>query len=215
MKTTLSINSLIIFLALSSVHSRPSRAAGAGAKEDTQFIEATCNARDVVLPNPSLCVRYLSPFAGAVKRDLAVLARVAIDVTHDKTNSVVTYMKKNVSAGADLIAVNALKDCWNTYLVSSIGEMENSTNALKAISAAGKAAALGDVQAWMDAALTDQEMCTAGLEKKVADMNLKAAVLGQMALVKQLTGNALALFHKFSCSNGGPCNARTNTIVIH
>ncbi|CAH9114551.1 unnamed protein product [Cuscuta europaea] len=195
---------IICFFTLAFNSRQLSATAAATTTDETEFISATCIKASA--PYQSLCKSSLSPFASTVKKDLGILARLAIDVNRNQTDlvlSTVTTLISSFTAGGskNLTIKGALENC-STHLESSVVKMRSSIETMQQLNgsrsatpppAGGhKALTLEDVKGWMNAALDEEKLCDRAFDQ-VGDMSLKGNVLGKLLLAKQFTSNAVAL----------------------
>lgn len=171
----------------------------------TDFIRSSCGSTRY----PDVCFSSLSGYAGAVQESPAQLAFVAVSVSLNTTRAAVSYLKELArTASVPRPVASPLRDC-GSVLRDAVDEMVGSVSQMRRVPKAGGGDvdafrfAMGNVQTWMSAALTNEETCTDGFVG-VPDCAVKQDVCSRAELTKKYTSNALALVNSYVNSVAAP-----------
>ncbi|KAL6007927.1 hypothetical protein ACLOJK_033432 [Asimina triloba] len=165
---------------------------------NSNFIKASCKAT----PYPELCVKSLSVYENAIQQSPRKLAQKALSVSLIRARSASSFVSKLSRAnGIKARDLAAVEDC-----VDNIGDgTDRLTQSIRELGqVVGRPDSqtfrwrISNVQTWASAALTDLTTCTDGLARPGISSNVKSAIRGRIAIVSQVTSNALALVNRFA-----------------
>ena len=130
-----------------------------------------------------------------------LLTGAALNVTLASVKSTVAVMSTMAKRrGLKPREAAAMKDCVEV-LNESVDELRRSINGMSRLRSSNFEMTMSDVQTWVSAALTDESTCTDGFEESglsIDGANTKSRVRGLVAVVAQLTSNALALINQLA-----------------
>ncbi|OWM71841.1 pectinesterase inhibitor 9-like [Punica granatum] len=198
---------LFLFLVLLSEHlagAEPTAAAVTARHHpiptptDVNFIKSTCMATRY----PALCVRSLSGYAAAIRRNDRHLAQAALLVSLSRARSSDSFFSRLArSRGLGPWDHRAVRDCVEN-LRDTVDQLAQS---MRELGRAGREAGqdfewhMSNVQTWVSAALTDEDTCMDGFSGHAyGNKRLKAVVRRRVVGVAQVTSNALALVNRFA-----------------
>ncbi|CAL0316207.1 unnamed protein product [Lupinus luteus] len=150
---------------------------------------------------PSLCIHSLEPFSLSEGRSLSNWARVGVSVTIGEVKSVQAYLtrlkRQGHFKGRNKVA---LLDCIETFQYA-LDELHSSLSVLRRLSKSTFSTQMGDLNAWLSAALTDEDTCLDGFE---GNKERKIKLLrNQVLKAYYITSNALALVNKLATTGLG------------
>ncbi|KAJ8764198.1 hypothetical protein K2173_005378 [Erythroxylum novogranatense] len=161
----------------------------------TDFIQASCK----VTLYPDLCVRCLSRYAEAIKRNDQHLALTALSVSLARAKSAANFVSKLTKArGIKPREYQAVKDCIEN-MGDSIDGLSDSIGELGHVGGGGDLRwHISNVQTWVSAALTDDNTCLDGFDGRAMDGNVKSAIKRRVTKVAQVTSNALTFINRLA-----------------
>lgn len=176
----------------------------------TNFIKASCKATLY----PLICYQSLSSYAHQIQQNELDIAQVALYVSLSKarfTSMFVTNMTK--VAGIKPREFQAVKDCINN-MGDTVAQLNRSIYELRHMDRSRGQDFLwrmSNVQTWVSAALTNENVCANGFTGSSMEGNVKAAITSRIITVAQVTSNSLALVNRFAARHRAGADADTNT----
>ncbi|CAI0413656.1 unnamed protein product [Linum tenue] len=193
-KSLILLPSLIIALSLSTTTS----AAAAAASSSSAFIDSSCAATRY----PDLCRQSLSSYARTLQQnDHRRLALAALSVSLAKAKSVSSYASKNANTNPSV--VQAVKDCTRN-MGNGVNRLDQSVKELTVLGGLEGDKFewhMSNLQTWVSAALTDENMCVEGFADRAMDGPVKVGVRRRVVYVAKITSNALALVQRFAAKH--------------
>ncbi|XP_068314705.1 21 kDa protein-like [Pyrus communis] len=185
------VTSFLVALLISCyIFSSTSAARDLAQKTNNEFMKTSCSATTHSKLNSKLCLTSLLRHSSAIQTSPKLMANTALIVTLAYAKSTSTMMSKlSQSHDMKLREVGAMSDC--------IEELSDLLDAIQR-----SIAEMGNVQAWVSAALTDETTCSDGFGGNGMNGNLKTVVRGRVVNIAQLTSNALALINRYASVHG-------------
>ncbi|KAI3778107.1 hypothetical protein L2E82_07136 [Cichorium intybus] len=171
--------------------------AGTTADEtpSSDFITSSCTNTTY----PDLCVQTLSPYARIIQHNPALLARVSLNVTLNRSDSAQAYLHKlTQSKWLNSRERSAVGDCLEE-VNDSVDRVRNSIrefNGVERFKGREFVLHMSNVQTWISSALTDENTCMDGFSGQ--DGRVQSSVRAQITDVAHFTSNALALINHFA-----------------
>ncbi|KAI3727505.1 hypothetical protein L6452_16121 [Arctium lappa] len=163
----------------------------------SEFIRTSCKTTR----HPALCVRCLTIYAGSIRGSDHELAKAAVSVSLKDTKAAATFVSKLARApGIKPREYQAVRDCVST-MTNSVSSLSQSVQELGQMGRfKGQAFEwhMSNVETWVAAALTNQNICARGLADDSIKGHVKDAITKRMVYVSQVTSNALALLNRFA-----------------
>ncbi|XP_043704103.1 21 kDa protein-like [Telopea speciosissima] len=159
---------------------------------NTNFIRLCCASTTY----PNLCFSSLSPYASSVGTNRTKLGIVALKVSLSATRNSSALLTK-LSLKHDLTANETanIKDC-----VSEVGdakdELKRSLAQMKDLGAPDFEFTISSIEAWVSAALTDDNTCLDGLDG--FNGKVEKWIRKSVTLAARLTSNALAIIESIT-----------------
>ncbi|CAI0413657.1 unnamed protein product [Linum tenue] len=200
-KSLILLPSLIIALSLSTTTS----AAAAAASSSSAFIDSSCAATRY----PDLCRQSLSSYARTLQQnDHRRLALAALSVSLAKAKSVSSYVTQSAelaskNANTNPSVVQAVKDCTRN-MGNGVNRLDQSVKELTVLGGLEGDKFewhMSNLQTWVSAALTDENMCVEGFADRAMDGPVKVGVRRRVVYVAKITSNALALVQRFAAKH--------------
>ncbi|CAI0413655.1 unnamed protein product [Linum tenue] len=193
-KSLILLPSLIIALSLSTTTS----AAAAAASSSSAFIDSSCAATRY----PDLCRQSLSSYARTLQQnDHRRLALAALSVSLAKANQSAELASKNANTNPSV--VQAVKDCTRN-MGNGVNRLDQSVKELTVLGGLEGDKFewhMSNLQTWVSAALTDENMCVEGFADRAMDGPVKVGVRRRVVYVAKITSNALALVQRFAAKH--------------
>ncbi|KAK8690537.1 hypothetical protein V6N13_074070 [Hibiscus sabdariffa] len=192
--SNLSLQFLVILLALTCLIDTSLGGRQIDPKSSTQFIKTSCSSTRY----PDLCCATLLSQASTIQTSPRLIVHAALNVALSNAKTTTASMVKlSKTQGLQPKQTSAMQDCLEVLsdtedeLTKSIGEMDkiNSSNA---------GLTINNIQTWVSAALTDEDTCSDVFEGKSISSNAKTSVKSQLLTVAHLTSNALALINDYA-----------------
>ncbi|KAJ0909796.1 putative pectinesterase [Helianthus annuus] len=159
------------------------------------FIKSSCNSATY----PSQCVKYLLPYASAVKTNPLSLVKVALHTTLRSANATlytVTQLYKTKSITKWEAAV--LKDCIED-IKDTMDELKSSIKEISSIpKSKDKHFAISNAQTWTSAAITDENSCLDGFSDRKVNQAIKQKIRNSIVNLARVSSNALYLINHLS-----------------
>ncbi|KAL4279840.1 hypothetical protein GQ457_03G015760 [Hibiscus cannabinus] len=197
METTfsnLSLQFLVILLALASLIEISLGGRQIDPKSSTQFIKTSCSSTRY----PDLCCASLLSQASTIQTSPQLIVHAALNVSLSNAKTTTASMVQlSKTHGLLPKQTNAMQDCLEVLrdteeeLRKSIGEMDKITSSNSGLT-------INNIQTWVSAALTDEGTCSDVFEGKSISSNAKTSVKSQLLTVAHLTSNALALINDYA-----------------
>ncbi|CAN1159033.1 Pectinesterase inhibitor 10 [Linum perenne] len=181
----------ILLLSLFSYAVRSGSHPNPTAKTYYDFIKSSCG----VTRYPDLCYSTLSPYAATVRSNSTQLVNAALQVTLNDAVSACNAVRnisktlKPKEAGAVMDCVANMKDTVDE-LKDTVDELKDSMDMMKSgMDDPDFAMEVRNLQTWVSAALTDEDMCMEGIEEGggVVNGKVKDVIQGRVVRVAQLT----------------------------
>ncbi|KAK4285009.1 hypothetical protein QN277_001762 [Acacia crassicarpa] len=169
------------------------------------YIKASCNTTLY----PDLCLRYLYKFANSNIQSPEQLTNVALSVSLSRTLHTRDYLQQVAKQFEALKNSNnprdyfVLQDCLK-QIDDSVDELGHSIRELERLNKIPSTSInddvlwhISNVETWVSTALTDASTCVDYFPGHRMS-KMKAAIRGKVLNIKQVTSNALALFHRYA-----------------
>lgn len=178
------------------------------AATTTDFIRSSCSSTMY----PTVCVQSLSSYAPLIQRNYRQLAHTALTLSTARVHDASTYITHLSSSSGvtpksgqsrSTPPVPAFQDCVAT-MTDSANRLKKSLAQLISLSRGLRAGSpkfiltMSNIQTWVSAALTDQNMCLMSLSQAAEAGAMGAAIRKKVVEVSQVTSNALSLVNKIS-----------------
>ncbi|KAI3735175.1 hypothetical protein L6452_14665 [Arctium lappa] len=162
----------------------------------SDFITSSCTTTTY----PSLCIQSLSPYAKTIKHNPTHLARAALTVSLNRSESAQAYLQKLTrSNGLNPRQRSAVGDCLEE-VSDSLDRVRNSIKELKSMDRVKATHEeyvmhMSNVQTWVSSALTDENTCMDGFSGQDMEGRIRSSIRTHITDVAHLTSNALALIN--------------------
>lgn len=161
------------------------------------YIKRSC----ATVTYPALCEQSLSPYAKTIQTSPAQLARTALAVSLNRSQSTQAYLNKlKRFKGLKPRERAAIGDCLEE-VSDSLERVSKSIEELKnydKVKGQEFIWHMSNVQTWVSSALTDENTCMDGFGGRAMEGKIKTSVRGQITNVAHVTSNALALVNNFA-----------------
>ncbi|XP_071734316.1 21 kDa protein-like [Rutidosis leptorrhynchoides] len=163
----------------------------------TGYIKKSC----ATVTYPALCEQSLSPYAKTIQTSPSQLARTALSVSLNQSQTTQAYLNKLKSfKGLKPRERAAIGDCLDE-VSDSLDRVSKSIQELKTcdrVKGQDFIFHMSNVQTWVSSALTDENTCMDGFGGRVMEGRIKTSVRTHITSVAHVTSNALALVNNLA-----------------
>ncbi|GLJ10949.1 hypothetical protein SUGI_0138560 [Cryptomeria japonica] len=143
----------------------------------------------------NVCISTLSSYPGASHANLSQLAGIAVELSLDEATKAYKFVDDLRAQSTNTSNQNALKDCAD-LMKDTVDQLNSSLSTLTHLSSGSFQSAIGDVQTWVSAALTNPSTCIEGFQE--VNANMAPIIKARTENVTEYMSNALAVINKLS-----------------
>lgn len=158
----------------------------------TQFIKAYCNATKY----QDLCFKSLSSYSKKISTNYTKLVNTSLSLSLRTTKTSYTVVlnlsrQKNIKPNE----AAAMRECIEE-IRDSIDEVKQSLKVMKSINAKNFDYGINNIQAWLGAAVTEEDTCMDRLAQGSVNAKDRNTIKTEISDIAQMTSNALAIVNR-------------------